>query len=255
MKDFKIINASRRILPGSKVTVSQKFSENEYYLMYITSGKAKLLLNGELLRIAQGDFLICSSGDTLKYRFAKSCDAAFSFVEFESCNSLENVFELQSGIYRCLDTEAANAAFLNLIREFIIKAPLSEINLSALLANLLCVLSRSRTEKSSAEEAIYALAEDINKNFLKGNIDVNKYAEKVGVSKDRLSVIFRQHFGYAPYKYQIMLKMNEATFLLRHTDLSVCEISKRLGFSSQLYFSSAYKKQMGCPPTSIRNKD
>ena len=100
------------------------------------------------------------------------------------------------------------------------------------------------------KEAI-RLAEDINKDFI-SEIDVGTYSDRVGLSKDRFSVIFRERFGYAPYKYQLMLRINEATYLLTHTDLPICKISEMLGFSNQLYFSSAYRTQTGYSPTHIR---
>ena len=82
----------------------------------------------------------------------------------------------------------------------------------------------------------------------------NKYAEMLDLSKDRVSVIFKNRFGHAPYQYQIMLKTQEATDLLLHTDLSIGEIAEKLGYKNQLYFSTAYRKQTGVAPTDMRKR-
>ena len=46
--------------------------------------------------------------------------------------------------------------------------------------------------------------------------------------------------------------MAEAARLLRYTDLTVGEISFRVGFTDPLYFSRAFKRQTGLPPQAYR---
>ena len=50
------------------------------------------------------------------------------------------------------------------------------------------------------------------------------------------------------HKYLVSLKMKTATELLNKV-VSVCEVSQRLGYSSQNYFSSAYKRETGRSPS------
>ena len=99
-----------------------------------------------------------------------------------------------------------------------------------------------------------ALVKDIHQNFLHDKTDIESYAEKLDISKDRLSVIFKKKYGLPPYKYQLKLKMDYATDLLMHTDLPIGEIADKLGFQNQLYFSTAYKKQVGVSPSEMRKR-
>jgi AraC family transcriptional regulator, transcriptional activator of pobA len=46
--------------------------------------------------------------------------------------------------------------------------------------------------------------------------------------------------------------MAEAARLLRYTDLTVGEISFRVGFTDPLYFSRAFKRQTGSSPQAYR---
>ena len=55
-----------------------------------------------------------------------------------------------------------------------------------------------------------------------------------------------------PMRYLNNLKMETATSLLLNSDLSVKEISWKLGFSSQYHFSRNFKAYSGCTPTDYR---
>jgi AraC-like DNA-binding protein len=47
-------------------------------------------------------------------------------------------------------------------------------------------------------------------------------------------------------------RLLEASRLLRFTDLTVGEVAFRAGFEDQLYFSRAFKRHRGEPPTAYR---
>lgn len=255
MKDFKIKNTQKCIHSGEKFIMSHTFAQDSIFIMLISTGKCKAILNNTDYTLSAGDFLISVGKGTLRYQFSRNSDALFYTIEasVQKGIHIEETFSLNSGVYRCYDIKSAEGTFSKIVREDYLKSPCSDVKLSALFTQLLCILGESHKEVSSVDVEIIRLADDIHRDFTK-SICVNSYADKVGLSKDRFSVIFKNRFGYAPYKYQLMLKMNEATYLLTHTDLSVAKISALLGFSSQLYFSSAYKTQMGCSPIQMRKQ-
>ncbi len=254
MNTIKISKALKRQISGTKFTVTHSVSDGEYLIMYISHGRGKVVLNKLPHPVSAGDFILIRSGDTLSYKFSENTDAVVYFAEFtaENFSHLEKDLSLAFGFHHMKNIEKVESTFCDLIDEIIVKSPLWEINSSALLCRLIYLLSADTSEISPTEELLHKLAKDIHENFMHGEIDVKKYADKVNLSKDRFSVIFKKHFGYPPYKYQLMLKMEEATYLLTHTELPIAEISKILGFSNQLYFSSAYKKHTGMTPTKAR---
>ena len=236
--------SEREIL--SDVTYVQNFAENEYFLMYIKSGKANIITDGVLYKVSAGCFVLCNN-TSLKYRFSKRHSVSVYALTFSG-----NLSIFRSGVYKCADKNLVEK-LLNLITdEFILKKKFNEHLLPSLTESLFVMLSRAIEKETDVDKVIHELMLDISKNYLYGKIDVNKYAEKLDVSKDRLSVIFKERFGHPPYQYQIMLKMKDATELLMHTDLSIGEIAEKLGYKNQLYFSTAYKKQTGKAPSEAR---
>ena len=256
MNNIKISAASKRRIPKSKLAFNYHVSSDKNLIIYIPQGKGKLILNEAEHRILGGDFLFFKSGDAFSLRFAQNLDALVYFLEFEKdgFTEFEKTLSLSS-LYHFKNSNEINTLFEGIARSFIRKPPFWEMICSALLCQLLCCVSSSQKDNNHVTSQIDALFYDIHENFLSDDVDVEKYAQRAGLSKDRFSVIFKESFGYPPYKYQLMLKMKEATYLLTHTDLAIYEISEILGFSTPLYFSSAYKKQMGISPTDARKSD
>jgi len=253
MKDFEILDARKRTFTGKKFELKHTFLENEIFILFIGTGKCKAVLNDMPYTLSPGEFLISIGKAHLSYCFSDSLDAILYCVHasFSEKTFSQDVFYLSSGVYPTLDTRSVKIAFTRIFKEYSLRSSFSSIRLSSFFTELLCTLSESRSEHSKAVKEAVRLADDINKDFI-SEFDVSTYSDKVGLSKDRFSVIFRERYGYAPYKYQLMLKINEATYLLRHTDLPIRKISEMLGFSNQLYFSSAYKAQTGYSPTQAR---
>ena len=73
------------------------------------------------------------------------------------------------------------------------------------------------------------------------------------VSEATLKRIFDKFAGISVHKYLLKLKIKTATELLQDGE-SVCNVSERLGFGSQSYFSKAYKRETGISPSNIERK-
>ena len=92
--------------------------------------------------------------------------------------------------------------------------------------------------------------------FMKKNINttltISAMAEQAGLSPPHFSRLFSQQAGVPPMEYFIHLKIQRACRFLTLTPLSIKEISSRLGYSDQYYFSRIFHKVMGIPPATYR---
>ena len=83
-------------------------------------------------------------------------------------------------------------------------------------------------------------------------VSATAIAKAVGVSSSTLRAAFRKVLGTSLGKYALSVRMREAKRLMMEDRLSVKEVAVRTGFSSQAYFSAAYRAFYGCPPSQSR---
>jgi len=80
-------------------------------------------------------------------------------------------------------------------------------------------------------------------------------SKKLNMDVSYLCRRFKKDTGKTITTYVNEVKISEAQRLLKNSELSVFEISERLGFSAQNYFQSVFKKITGSTPVEYRNSD
>ncbi len=94
------------------------------------------------------------------------------------------------------------------------------------------------------------------KQYIDCNLDKiisnDKLSQMIFRSNDYVIKAFYNSFGKTPYDYQIDQKIIAAKRLLQYTQLSIGEISQRLGYSDQHYFSNLFKKKCKMSPLQYR---
>lgn len=84
------------------------------------------------------------------------------------------------------------------------------------------------------------------------DLSIDDVAAHIGKSRAWLTTKFRQELGQSVGQYITRTKINDAKRLLRHSDLTLSQISSYLGFSSQAYFQTVFKKETGSTPKEYR---
>ena len=76
--------------------------------------------------------------------------------------------------------------------------------------------------------------------------------EYMGLTFKHLNLLFKKATGTTLWKYHNGVRMDKAGRLLTGTELSIGEISERLGFDSPYYFCNSFKKYFGISPSEYR---
>jgi len=106
----------------------------------------------------------------------------------------------------------------------------------------------------------------LGSNFSKLTIDIvcylqNSYNQKITIetlsqlfhsNRTTLLADFKKSTGQSINSYLTQLRMIMATTLLRDTELTVCEICERTGFSDISYFSKLFKRKIQFTPSEYR---
>lgn len=83
-------------------------------------------------------------------------------------------------------------------------------------------------------------------------LTVSEISEYVFVSKSTLTKHFRKELSLSVNEYICNTVLSEAERLITSTDTSLLEISRKLGFSDQFYFSRKFKERFGKSPREYR---
>lgn len=86
------------------------------------------------------------------------------------------------------------------------------------------------------------------------SIKVSDIAEFMGNNVSYLCRVFKKDTGKTLNDYINDVKMEEAKRLLSSTQKSIVEIAMALGYSSQPYFTTLFKKRINMTPVEYRNK-
>lgn len=153
--------------------------------------------------------------------------------------------------------------FIHLFHELAIQF-FSEKNGSKLLADsyLMTLFYRIYSSSNTLEQN-HAANSNINvaileaKQFIDENYAQNLTLETIAKYSKFSPIYFHKKFlalfGMTPHEYLLTKRINMAKRLLIASDYSLVKISLDCGFSSQSYFSYAFKKATGMSPQQFRN--
>jgi two-component system response regulator YesN len=108
-------------------------------------------------------------------------------------------------------------------------------------------------ELDSKGRIIFDVERYILENYDK-NLTVQEIADKVFVTPNYLSHLYKQKTGRTINQFIMDVKMKKSRKLITETNMRLSEISKKLGFSNQNYFTKIFTKHFGVTPSTFRNK-
>ena len=85
-----------------------------------------------------------------------------------------------------------------------------------------------------------------------GTLTLGELSNELHLTESYFIRLFSKRMRQTPMKYYMKLKIEAAGALLTCTDLSVKEISAKLGFSSEFHFSKQFKLKTGMAPLYYR---
>ena len=83
-------------------------------------------------------------------------------------------------------------------------------------------------------------------------LSLQAIADELNVSTYYMAHVFKDMSGYAPMTYLQKRRIGEAQTMLIHTDLSISEIARSLGYDAQSHFNQQFSRHVGMPPGEFR---
>lgn len=246
----------------------------DYEIYYLISGERHYFINDRTYHIKSGDLVLINSNvihrttspKTDGYeRFLFSFHKQFLVNMSKSLKGLDllKCFNGNSVVLR-LDKpkqELIEQNFVRLMNECKNKKHFANREYMDLLAaELLINVNRCYFEQPEYNndyleykyKKFFDIVTYINNNYM-NDISLELVSKNFFLSVSTFTRTFKQATGFTFIEYLNSLRIKNAQNLLLNTDLSVSEISAKVGFNSQEHFSRVFKKLTGCSALKYRN--
>ena len=106
-------------------------------------------------------------------------------------------------------------------------------------------------KRKHSDDAFGRALEYIEKNYT-SSLSVESVADMLFINRNYLSDMFGKRLGITFTQYRHSLRIQEAKRLLAETDDSITEIAYAVGYNSESYFWSIFKRVTGTTPQQYR---
>ncbi len=154
-------------------------------------------------------------------------------------------------VVRGVSTERLDALFDEAKRLFLSTPPSFFRKASTVVYESLLLLGAAAA--SSALPPPVRRALELFEGMGAARFDVKDLARKCACSPVTLQRLFRKSLGQTPRERLIAMKMELAKGMLSAGSDSIKEISRKLGYGSQLHFSTEFRRRVGASPRQWRN--
>lgn len=217
-----------------------------HYVAYMIRGTCRIVGENEEISAREGDFFYIPKGLPYRSYWQDTEDVTFISLGFPFFPSADQrAYPLQ-----CIKTDEKALALLDGV-------PLGQRSTCAgiaafftLLAHLLPFMQESIPCRS---RQIVALAE----RLLWENTELRpaELAREAGVCESAFYAAFEKASEETPHEMRERILFEKARDLLFTTELSIEEISERLGFCSCAYFRKRFKSRFGLSPREMRKNE
>lgn len=236
--------------------VNRPNGRKDYLLYYVAKGTNHVFLDKETI-VEEGSFIIFKPFEKQCHIQKDKAMSEFYFIHFNAPETFD-LFNFESSTaYKIQPSSKVRDLFEEVIEELRLKPPFYEKMCSIKLLNILALLER-KIEKESKPKGFYAdkisfVLQKMNKEYDK-NFSLEEFAEMCNISRFHFLRIFKSLVGCTPIEYRNEIRLDHAKELLMDTDLSIEEISEKVGYSTSSYFCDAFKKKYKKSPSRYRKE-
>ena len=110
-------------------------------------------------------------------------------------------------------------------------------------------LEKNEKMLSKTEEQANAIIKYINYNYTSPNLSVKNLANMFYFNSSYLNRLIKKYTGLSPKKLIIKLRMERSLILMKKKTMTISEISFKIGYKNQFYFSKEFKEYYGVSPS------
>ena len=238
------------------------FHEKNLELQYICGGRGNLRIGSRLYEVQEGDLLVYNQGEL----HDESADPEQG-LWFYNCGvtgvnlpgrpegeliAPETSPRIHVGEMAGVVESLFKLLYAEVERDLPKNEQITHDILRVLISMLLYQLPKERQLPPREKDRLLIACKDYIDSHFMEELTVEKLAERSHMSISGFAHQFKKIFGFPPIQYIIRRRIGEAQRLLFTTDLSITEVSVRVGYDNISYFNNQFKRFAGMSPQNYR---
>jgi len=230
---------------------SPPHAHHHFEFLFMLDGSMEVVIEGISYTLSRNEIIIIMPYEIHEF---KTIGDSVSFVfEFPIKYISEYEKEFEDKVFKNPKIRL-NGSFLELFKTFARKEKHDIFQIKSFAYYLVSEFSKSTPlvennilQNDTFREAVIYLT----KNF-KNDVTLNKTAEHLGITPVHLSRTFSKKGKNCFTETVNTIKLREANYLIRNTDMSIGEIAYESGFNSVRTFNRVFKSRYNCTPKDVR---
>ena len=235
-----IINVYSGHIPLTSVSVNKRRSD---CFVYIQSGKAEYIFNDKCSVATSGSVIFLSKDSSYEINI-KDNNYIFICIDFNFINKKNN--SLENEIFTSKKVANIEYLFKKLDLLWHLGNLSDKVYCMSLLYNIYSEIIKSVFSQyisAAKRKQLEKLSFYISENIDNPELNIKNLSIMSNMSEVHLRRLFSQVYHTSPSKYITSIRLKRAKELLLYEKLSINEISKQCGFTSQYYFAKIFKAQ------------
>ncbi len=233
-------------------------TRNDYYLVYMVNGSISVEWKDKKDVIKRGSAVLVSANTFFsQITYSKQNEYVnYLWVHFTGNEAEKLLCECKIPINTIFKIEIKDsivelfeelfAVFRNAISERDHTAPI-------ILRYLFFKLGQTKLERKKESRKLDASLQYIH-THISEPLPLEKLAAMEFLSTSRYRDLFRKATGYSPSEYITRIRIRQACELINEGNLSIEEISLRVGYTDRLYFQRVFKSRLGITPGEYKKR-
>jgi AraC-like DNA-binding protein len=240
------------------------YYRQNYYLIYIISGKGYIYSQKERVLVTSGQLLFINLNEPYKFYSHKKDPWEILWILFGGCNTdwfYQSISNKSPIIHNIKSTSIIPELLEAIFDLFDKKDIFVDVKSSRLLTDILTefyIESKSQYNSSRNMDLIYpnpvaTIISYVEQNYFR-KISLNELSSITFLSQYYLLRLFKKHTGNTPGEYINNYRLNLGKKLLLEPELNIEQIALSVGFYTHSYFSKMFKKSTGVTPEQFRKQ-
>ncbi len=230
------------------------YDRDAYLFTFVTEGAAEMTAGGHRIPISAGDFYVFFPHCGFSY--VTQPDPPWSILWFSVEGTHVRAFldaarlTPSDPVFRVRRQMQLTTQLGSLFRFSGRTSPESRFLCLSILYEIFSLVTQERQHSVMDPRVLQALR--IMETRFSSSVTVGEIADELHLHRNAFTKLFRREMGVTPMEALQTIRFDHAVRLMRYSELSLSEIASSCGFQDALYFSRAFHRRYGQPPSVYR---